>query len=333
MGTLQSALPMETPLEMEITLRLLGEKEPVRVSLRVGQERMYVVKSMAQFLRGLQEKTAIAFGKGFVLEPEWMGFTGVDAKIIKLLQDAAYVCQLEGKLVQTGLDAKYLTVADRFVPRLMQLLMAKPFKISFGEEVVSVPSVFDGQVELLFGVFASGRELEVRAQMPKTLRMLDADCAYVYCEGDVLRLPEAQRGIVRVLLAAQGRRGLPAAFRFGRAAEHARDLRPAACAGTRGHGDARRRAGRAHHPSRTEGARVFRPGQQSGALPHCVSLRRRRNRSVCRADRADGGRRAHHAAARRGGRAPCARPAGDLRFPHAERARRARAVRSRFIVS
>ena len=66
MGTLQSALPMETPLEMEITLRLLGEREPVRVSLRVGQERMYVVKSMAQFLRGLQEKTAIAFGKGFV---------------------------------------------------------------------------------------------------------------------------------------------------------------------------------------------------------------------------------------------------------------------------
>ena len=214
MGTLQSALPMETPLEMEITLRLLGEREPVRVSLRVGQERMYVVKSMAQFLRGLQEKTAIAFGKGFVLEPEWMGFTGVDAKIIKLLQDAAYVCQLEGKLVQTGLDAKYLTVADRFVPRLMQLLMARPFKISFGEEVVSVPSVFDGQVELLFGVFASGRELEVRAQMPKTLRILDADCAYVYCEGDVLRLPEAQRGIVRVLLAAQAGPGSPAAFRF-----------------------------------------------------------------------------------------------------------------------
>ena len=76
-------------------------------------------------------------------------------------------------------------------------------KISFGEEVVSVPSVFDGQVELLFGVFASGRELEVRAQMPKSLRMLDSECPYVYCEGDVLRLPEAQRGIVRVLLSAQ----------------------------------------------------------------------------------------------------------------------------------
>ena len=214
MGTLQSGLPMETPLEMEITLRLLGEREPVRVSLRVGQERMYVVKSMAQFLRGLQEKTAIAFGKGFVLEPEWMGFTGVDAKIIKLLQDAAYVCQLEGKLVQTGLDAKFLTVADRFVPRLMQLLMAKPFKISFGEEIVTVPSVFDGQVELLFGVFASGRELEVRAQMPKTLRMLDTECTYVYCEGDVLRLSEVQKGIVRVLLSAQTGAGMPVAFRF-----------------------------------------------------------------------------------------------------------------------
>ena len=206
MGTLQSALPMETPLEMEITLRLLGEKEPVRVSLRVGQERMYVVKSMAQFLRGLQEKTAIAFGKGFVLEPEWMGFTGVDAKIIKLLQDAAYVCQLEGKLVQTGLDAKYLTVADRFVPRLMQLLMAKPFKISFGEEVVSVPSVFDGQVELLFGVFASGRELEVRAQMPKTLRMLDG-LVDIY-------LPDLKYFSDELAQTYSNGPGSPAAFRF-----------------------------------------------------------------------------------------------------------------------
>lgn len=212
MGTLQSALPMETPIEMEITLRLLGEREPVRVSLRVGQERMYVVKSMAQFLRGLQENTSMSFGKGFVLEPEWMGFAGVDLKIIQLLQDAAYICQLEGNLVQTGLDAKFLPLPDRFIPKLMQLLMAKPFKISFGEETISVPGVFDGQAELLFGVFSSGRELEVRAQMPQTLRMLDSDCQFVYCEGDVLRLPKTQRDIVRVLLAA--RNGTTASFRF-----------------------------------------------------------------------------------------------------------------------
>ena len=143
-----------------------------------------------------------------MLEPEWMGFTGVDAKIIKLLQDAAYVCQLEGKLVQTGLDAKYLTVADRFVPRLMQLLMARPFKISFGEEVVSVPSVFDGQVELLFGVFASGRELEVRA---------DAQEPAHAGQRMHLRLLRGRRdppaggaaGIVRVLLSRAGRAGAP----------------------------------------------------------------------------------------------------------------------------
>ena len=82
MNTLQSALPMETPLHMEVTLRVIGEREPVRVALRVGQERMYVVKSMAQFLTAMEEKTSMAFGKGFVLEPEWMGFAGVDAKIL-----------------------------------------------------------------------------------------------------------------------------------------------------------------------------------------------------------------------------------------------------------
>lgn len=212
MDTLHSALPMETPLQLEVTLRVIGETEPVRVSLRVGQERMYVVKSMAQFLEGLQSKTSMSFGKGFVLEPEWMGFEGVDEKIIRLLEDAAYVCQLEGHLPQTGLEAKYLTLPPRFMPRLMQLLMAKPFKISFGEEVDAIPCVFDGQVELLFGVARSGREIEVRAQMPKSLRPLDPDCRFVYCENDVLRLPEQQRDIVRVMLAA-GREG-QAAFRF-----------------------------------------------------------------------------------------------------------------------
>lgn len=211
MGTIQAALPMETPLQMEVTLQLVGQ-QPVRVSLRVGQERMYVVKSMAQFLHALQSGESMAFGKGFVLEPQWMGFSGVDEKIIRVLQDAAYVCQLEGKLVQTGLEAKWLSIGERFVPRLMQLLMAKPFRLSFGETVYAIPGVFDGQAELLFGVSRSGREMEVRAQMPKSLRPMGQDCRFVFCEGDVLRLPPEQQGVVRVMLEA-GRDG-QAAFRF-----------------------------------------------------------------------------------------------------------------------
>ena len=218
MDTLQSALPMETPLELEITLQLIGN-QPVRVSLRVGQERMYVVKSIAQFLNALQTKESMAFGKGFVLEPEWMGFVGVDDKIIRLLQDAAHICQLEGKLAQTGLEAKYLIIPDRYVTRLLQLLMAKPFKLSFGEEVVPITGVFDGQVELLFGVTQSGRELEIRAQMPKSLRPLSPDGRYVFCEGDVLRLPREQREIVRVMIAS-AKEGV-ASFRFD-AAQSAR---------------------------------------------------------------------------------------------------------------
>ena len=226
MGTITGALPMETPLEMEVTLQLIGTQLP-RVALRVGQERMYVVKSMAQFLHALVSKETMAFGKGFVLEPEWMGFTGVNEKIIRVLQDAAYICQLEGKLAQTGLEAKWLPIDARYMPRLMQLLMAKPFKISFGEEIVHVPCVFDAQAELLFGITQSGRELEVRAQMPKSMRAMDSECRYVFCEGDVLRLPEAQRDIVRVMLEA-GKDG-QAAFRFD-AAQSARvisDLLPA----------------------------------------------------------------------------------------------------------
>ena len=195
-GAVQSALPTKTPVNLELTLRAARENEPLRVSLRVGQERMYVVKSMAQFLEALSEKKSLPFGKGFTLEPEWMGFSGVDEKLIRLLGDAAYVCQLAGNLSHTGLDAKYLSIPDRFVRRLLQLLMAKPFKLNAGEATHSIPCVFAGQVELLFGVSLSGRELEIRAQMPKSLRVLSPDAEFVFCEGDVLRLPDSQRELV-----------------------------------------------------------------------------------------------------------------------------------------
>lgn len=212
MATIQSALPMETPLTLEVTLYITGERDAVRVSLRVGQERLYVVKSIAQFFDALEKKTSLAFGKGFVFEPQWMGFAGVDDKLIRLLQEAAYVRGLEGKLVQTGLEAKFLSLPERFLKRLMQLLMAKPFKLALGAQTLSLPCVFDGQAELLFGVAASGREVEIRAQMPKSLRLLDPEATFVFCEGDVLRLPAEQRGIVRVM-ARSGSNGL-ASFRF-----------------------------------------------------------------------------------------------------------------------
>ena len=59
------------------------------------------------------------------------------------------------------------------------------------------------------------------------LRPLSADCTFVFCEGDVLRLPKEQRDIVRVMLAA-GQNG-QASFRFdaGQSARVISELLPA----------------------------------------------------------------------------------------------------------
>lgn len=211
MDALESALPTQTPLLLEPTLTVSESGGGLRVSLRVGQERLYVVKSVSLFLSALKEKESLPFGKGFTLEP-WMGFSGVDAKIVALLEDAAYVCRLEGRLMQTGFEAKYLPLPERFVRRLLQLLMARPFKIAVGDRTLSVPCAFAGPVELLFGAVLSGRELEITAQMPRSLVPLDAEGEFVFCEGDVLRLPPQQRQIVRVLCRVA--RGGQASFRY-----------------------------------------------------------------------------------------------------------------------
>ena len=61
-------------------------------------------------------------------------------------------------------------------------------------EGVSVPSVFDGQVELLFGVFASGRELEVRAQMPDFRLAVGARLVFADTTPDIVAYPMTRFG-------------------------------------------------------------------------------------------------------------------------------------------
>ena len=69
-------LPQEAPLRLEVNLHLSaqGSETPLHVALRVGMERLYVVRSLPSFLRALEKGEPIPFGKGFTLDPSSMRF-------------------------------------------------------------------------------------------------------------------------------------------------------------------------------------------------------------------------------------------------------------------
>ena len=79
LNAMESALPEDGTLRMEITLICETgkprEKPRLKIGLRVGEERLYVVRSIPQLIEAVDSRTSIEFGKGFMYQPKAAGAT------------------------------------------------------------------------------------------------------------------------------------------------------------------------------------------------------------------------------------------------------------------
>lgn len=207
---IELSLPMEAQLKLEITLTSQVDDQGQRglyVSLRVGQERLYVVRHMGQFLSDLTARKDIVFGKGFTLHSQWMAFSGVDEKIIALLDEALVVRDMSAQPDAKIEDGKLLAITQLHASRLMRLLMARPFKLVWDNLEAQTIVIDSGPIQLYFEVQIYAREVRIIAQMPDSIAQITPDCEFAYVNGDIIKTIPVQRPVLSVLLksAQQGR--------------------------------------------------------------------------------------------------------------------------------
>ncbi len=215
LSAMEPALPMEASVQIEWTLQMLCEAQGegrIRLAMRVGQDRLYVVRNIAQFLKAIADRTTLAFGKGFTYQPEWMSFERADELILRVLGEVDYIQRMAGTAPVKPDETKYMVLPDAHAVRVLRLFMARPFRLAVGDQMLSLPHVSQGPVQLHFSAQASGRELQVVAEMSPQMRLLTENCEFVLCEGEVLRPPAEQREVLRVLM-RNAQRG-QAIFRF-----------------------------------------------------------------------------------------------------------------------
>jgi len=226
---LEPRIPLEQKLRLEVQLRCRrsdGEatEATFEIGLRVGVERLYVVRDAGLFLRELEARAPIPLSKNFVLQPEWMRFERVDERLLGVL----------GELCQAAPDAagRWLVLPPVMAARVLRLLQARSFRLSLGNVNRVLEQVWRSPLPVRFMVRGAGQSLHIAAELPADAFALTPDCEFVCSEDGVLRTPIAQREVLRLLLgcAVQGR----ADFRFA-ADEGARvvsELLPRlACAG------------------------------------------------------------------------------------------------------
>ena len=209
MAAMERALPEEGTLRM--SLRLIvdplvrtenGEPsdQPCRLKLvlLIGEERLYVVKSIPQMLEAIETGTPIEYGKGFTFHPEWMRFGPAENRILGILKSLC-LAQKEGGVTLRGAEQRELLLPAPFAEAILQELRALPFTIKDGDNTHTVKRVIQSRIPLHFRVSSDLRGLSVVGRFPKEFRPLTGSCSFALVGDKVVYVEEAQRAILRVL--------------------------------------------------------------------------------------------------------------------------------------
>ncbi len=212
MAAMERTLPEEGTIRMSV--RLVVEPVPeesapqsdqpcrIRLVLLIGEERLYVVKSIPALLEAMETGTPIEFGKGFTFHPEWMRFGPGENRILSILR-ALCLAQKEAGSALRGAELREMLLPAPFLEAVLTELSTLPFSIKDGDNTHAIKRVLTARIPLHFRVSSDLRGLSVVARFPKDFRPLTANCTYALVGDKVVHVEEAQRAVLRVLYAEQ----------------------------------------------------------------------------------------------------------------------------------
>ena len=200
-------LRQETAVRMEVNLHMPepGDRAALHVALRVGLERLYVVRSIGSFLRALENKESVAFGKGFSFDPESMCFEGADRQILEILQEACPpqepVTDDNGKVIaQPARTGKFLGLGEAASRRLLRLLMARPFRLAVMGEMENQEPVARMKLPITCTLRVEGAAIALGVEMPRGIQPVLPDYEFARVDGHIVQFSQSQRRAVRALM-------------------------------------------------------------------------------------------------------------------------------------
>ncbi|MBQ9307178.1 MAG: SNF2 helicase associated domain-containing protein, partial [Clostridia bacterium] len=170
----------------------------LRAGLRVGDDRLYVIRHIPHFLDSMDRGEPVELGKGFTFVPEWMRFNDKDRDILQAFR-ALLAAQREGGQEFHGSETRLLPVPADFIDIFLRRVHYGTFLLSMGGENHAVRTVRRASVPLFFRVEGSLCGLTVTGILPGDLLPLTADCSYVIMGGNIIEVDAIQREIIRAM--------------------------------------------------------------------------------------------------------------------------------------
>jgi SNF2 family DNA or RNA helicase len=171
----------ELNLELELQIRL-GHRISAELSLRVGLQRLYVVKEIGEFLDCIKTGRELEYGKNFTFEPHNMRFNEHDRAVIQLLLDM-YEGHLAWQELENPFDnsspfKKHLPLTGIYLKKFLDALGDRSFILCLGSLPPFESKVKREALPLEFTLKTQGEDLALVFETDKLPVKLTRDGSY-----------------------------------------------------------------------------------------------------------------------------------------------------------
>ena len=201
MAAMESALPETTVLRLEPDIRMIGTD--MHFGLRIGLERLYVIRSIPDFLTALRTGESATFGKGFTFFPSWMHFNEPASRLIRLLEQ--HCASLLSADIHIGVqEARLIPLPVPIAMQVWEILEKLPYRLQVDSDTIEQEGISKDPLPLSFTLSDRAKpgsgihRLCVTAAFDGEIRPLTEDWSYALVDGVVTHVSRQQRGAVRL---------------------------------------------------------------------------------------------------------------------------------------
>ena len=200
-NTRQSILSSTIKLEVNFQLEKGGSTNKTgfpSVSLRIGQDKLYVVKDIKKLLECMTKNEELVMSKKFTYSPAKHEFEESDLPFINLLKEIYETEKLTDNLTPGGSRAsvfkdRYAYLADTTLKRFFRLYGDRPFKARIYENEHDAVNIVHQDIPVGFLLSREGTDLLLNIDFEGTMFPLTADGEYFYAGGTIHRISKQQQ--------------------------------------------------------------------------------------------------------------------------------------------
>ena len=200
-------IPQEE-LNLVVELQIMsGHRLSAHLYLKLGLQRLYVVKDIGKFLTSLKTGRSLEFGKQFTLEPTRQAFKEEDRAVITMLQEMfeqyTALMDMQGPYYSTTLlSQKFLPLTGYYLTKFLDALGDKVFLWGIGSVPLKPSSIIRQEVPVGFSLQAQGQDLAFALETDEVPVQLTLDGSYYSYHQNIYQASPAQKELLPPLLKA-----------------------------------------------------------------------------------------------------------------------------------